>query len=73
MVKLPQVKSKQIERALLQLGFVARSGKGSHKVFKHEDGRRTVLPVHSRAVSIGTLRAILKQVDLSPNDFLEMI
>jgi len=48
MPKLPQIKPKKIEKVLLKLGFVSRSGKGSHTVFSHSDGRRTVVPVHNR-------------------------
>ena len=47
MPKLPQVKPRNIEKVLSKLGFVPRSGKGSHVVFKHPDGRRTVVPGHN--------------------------
>jgi len=73
MTKLPQVKPKRLEKVLLKLGFESRSGKGSHRVFKHPDGRRTVLPIHNRPVRTGTLRAILKQVDISLEEFLDML
>ena len=72
MSKFPQVKPRQIEKALTKLGFVPRSGKGSHVVFKHSDGRRTVVPVHNRPVRTGTLRAILKQADISTDEFLKL-
>ncbi len=73
MPKLPQVKPQKIEKILSKLGFVCRSGKGSHIVFKHSDGRRTVVPVHNQPVRTGTLRAILKQIDLPINDFLKLL
>ena len=73
MPKLPQVKPKTIKKVLIKLGFSSRSGKGSHMVFKHPDGRRTVIPMHNRPVRIGTLRAILKQVDLTTEEFLRLI
>jgi len=73
MPKLPQIKPKKVEKTLLKLGFVPRQGKGSHVVFKHSDGRRTVVPVHNRPVNTNTLRAILKQIDLSVEKFLKMI
>jgi predicted RNA binding protein YcfA (HicA-like mRNA interferase family) len=50
MPKLPQIKPKGIGKVLTKLGFVSRSGKGSHVVFKHQDGRRTVVPGHNRPV-----------------------
>lgn len=73
MTKLPPIKPRKIEKVLYKLGFTSRSGKGSHIVFKHFDGRRTVIPVHNRPVRTGTLRAILKQVDISTEDFLKLL
>lgn len=73
MSKLPQIKPRQIEKVLVKMGFVRRLGKGSHVVFKHSDGRRTVVPSHNRPVRIGTLRAILKQVDITTDEFLNLL
>jgi len=73
MTKLPQIKPRKIEKLLLKLGFISRTGKGSNVVFKHRDGRRTVIPVHNRPIRTGTLRAILKQIDLSIEEFLKLL
>ncbi|OGD57030.1 hypothetical protein A3I57_02310 [Candidatus Beckwithbacteria bacterium RIFCSPLOWO2_02_FULL_47_23] len=73
MPKLPQIKPKIIEKVLLKIGFIPRPGKGSHIVFKHADGRRTVVPVHNYPVRTGTLRAILKQIDLPVKEFLKLL
>jgi len=73
MPKLPQIKPKIIEKVLLKIGFIPRPGKGSHIVFKHADGRRTVVPVHNYPVRTGTLRAILKQIDLPFKEFLKLL
>ena len=73
MPKLPQVKPGNLEKVLIKLGFISRTGKGSHVVFRHTDGRRTVVPVHNRPVRTGTLRAILKQIDLPIDDFLMLL
>jgi len=73
MPKLPQIKPKKIEKVLLKIGFISRPGKGSHIVFKHVDGKRTVVPVHNYPVRTGTLRAILKQIDLPVKEFLKLI
>ena len=73
MTKLPQVKPRDIQRVLGRLGFDSRSGKGSHMVYKHADGRRTVVPGHRRPVRIGTLKAILRQIDISADEFLKLL
>lgn len=70
MPKLPQIRSRQIERVLIKLDFVPRPGKGSHVVFMHSDGRRTVVPGHRRPVRVGTLRAILDQAKITLEEFL---
>lgn len=73
MTKLPQIKPRKIEKLLRMLGFVPRPGKGSHIVYKHTDGRRTVVPSHKRPVRVGTLRAILKQIDITTEEFLKLL
>lgn len=73
MPKLPQIKPRDVEKVLLKKGFVGRTTKSSHVVFVHQDGRRTVVPVHNRPVSTGTLRAILRQSKISVDDFLKEI
>ncbi|MBU1085096.1 MAG: type II toxin-antitoxin system HicA family toxin [Candidatus Beckwithbacteria bacterium] len=73
MPKLPQIKPKKVEKVLLNLGFYPRKGKGSHTVYKHLDGRRTVVATHNRPIRTGTLRAILRQIDLPIKEFLKKI
>ena len=73
MTKLPEIKPKKIKKALKKIGFIPRPTKSSYVVFKHPDGRRTVIPVHNRPVRIGTLRAILKQIEIPAEEFLKLI
>lgn len=73
MPKLPSLRPKQIEKALIKSGFTPSKGKGSHVKFKHPDGRFTVVPGHNRPVRLGTLRAILRQSGLSLKEFLKLI
>lgn len=73
MPKLPAIKPKQIKKVLIKLKFTARPGKGSHTVFKYTDGRRTVISTHNKPVSIGVLKAILRQIKISTEEFLELL
>ena len=73
MPKLPQIKPKDLEKALIKLGFSPRPTKSGHVVFTQPDGRRTVVPAHSRPVATGTLRAIIRQIDISINEFLKLL
>lgn len=61
--------SKEIEAVLLKLGFVFKSQKGSHGKFKQSDGRIVVLPMNKKEIPIGTFRSILKQVNVSLQEF----
>lgn len=73
MPKLPQIKPRQIEKVLIAAGFTPRITKGSHVVFVHSDGRRTVVPAHNRPVRQGTLRAILRQTKITLEELLEFL
>lgn len=59
---------KELIKLLEGLGFVYQRSKGSHQLFKHPDGRRTIVPYHSKDLKTGTLLAILKQVGISKDD-----
>ena len=73
MANLPQIKPRQIEKVLIKSGFSPRPTKSSHVVFIHPDGRRTVVPGHNRPVRTGTLRAILRQAKITPEEFFKNI
>ena len=73
MPKLPQIKPRDVERVLLKLRFSARTTKSAHVVFTHQDGRRTVISGHNEPVRRGTLRAILRQIDITLEEFLGLL
>jgi predicted RNA binding protein YcfA (HicA-like mRNA interferase family) len=67
--KLPRPSGKDMVRFLERQGFVVLRIRGSHHFLQHGD-RRTSVPVHGNdPLKIGTLRAILRDIDLSPADF----
>jgi predicted RNA binding protein YcfA (HicA-like mRNA interferase family) len=73
MTRLPRLKGKEIIRTLERVGFEVARTRGSHAVLKHPDGRTTVVPLHSREiVGPGLLRAILRDVEMSVDDFLNL-
>ncbi|MBI2671717.1 type II toxin-antitoxin system HicA family toxin [Candidatus Woesearchaeota archaeon] len=70
MTKLILISGKKLCRILERLGFEKIFGKGSHIRFKHPDGRRTVVPVHSNEkLGVGLLNEILKQAKISREDY----
>lgn len=48
----------EAELLLLQAGFVPDGGEGSHKVYRHPDGRKMVLACHGKSV----LPVYIKQI-----------
>jgi predicted RNA binding protein YcfA (HicA-like mRNA interferase family) len=71
MSKLPLLSSIELCKVLNKLGFQEVRQKGSHKYFKHPDGRATVVPTHSnRDIGRGLLRKILRELELSTEEFL---
>ncbi|HUB24195.1 MAG TPA: type II toxin-antitoxin system HicA family toxin [Tepidisphaeraceae bacterium] len=58
-------------RFLEQQGFVVLRISGSHH-FMESGARRTTVPVHgNQSLKIGTLRSILRDIDISPADFIQ--
>jgi len=71
---LPMLKVRDIIRALKKLGFYEVRQKGSHICFKHADGRFTLVPQHgSEDIGRGLLRQILREVELTPEEFLKCL
>ena len=47
---------------------------GSHHFLRHSDGRTTVVPIHgNEIIGIGLFHKILKDCEISKDDFLELI
>ena len=68
------LKPRQVIAALQRLGFVEVRQRGSHKQFRHPDGRVTTVPDHKgRDISPGLLRQILDDIRVSGEDFLRII
>lgn len=75
MPKLPPVKDRQLIRVLKKLGFFEHPERGtSHLVFAHSDGRRTTVSRHpGKDIPRGTLRAILRDINISPEEFIKLL
>jgi len=64
---------RDIVQRLKRLGFeFHRHAAGSHEIWRNSTtGRFTTIPNHPGDMPEGTLRAILKQAGISPQDFLD--
>jgi predicted RNA binding protein YcfA (HicA-like mRNA interferase family) len=73
MSKLPQVSGPELVRALEKLGFSVRRQHGSHIIMRRDDPyAQTVVPNH-RQIDRGTLRAILRQIGITPEDLMSLL
>jgi len=74
MTRLPIVDFKTMEKVLLYLGFQAVRQKGSHIFYRHPDGRTTTVPNHpGRDLARPLVREILREIELSPEEFMEVL
>ena len=72
MSNIPVLKPQEVVSVLENLGFVEVRQKGSHKQFRHEDGRGTTVPFHKgRDISPRLLRQIASDIELSVEELLE--
>lgn len=60
---------KQVIQILERNGFALSRTRGSHNIFRHPDGRKTVVPLHNKDLPKGTLMAIIKQSGISRDEF----
>lgn len=71
-MKIPVLKPQEIVRLLAAKGFIEVRQRGSHKQFRHTDGRATTVPYHAgRDVAPVLLKQILKDVGLTIEEFLD--
>jgi len=71
MGKVPVLKPKEVISILMQLGFQEVRQRGSHKQFRHTDGRATTVPIHSgRDISPILLRQICKDIGLTVEELI---
>jgi predicted RNA binding protein YcfA (HicA-like mRNA interferase family) len=71
MGKLPILKPREVVILLESIGFTEVRQRGSHKQFRHSDGRCTTVPFHAgRDVSPILLRQIAKDVGLTVDELL---
>jgi predicted RNA binding protein YcfA (HicA-like mRNA interferase family) len=68
---IPVLPSREVIKLLRQHGFVEVRQKGSHKQFRHSDGRGTTVPVHQgRDISPVLLRRIADDIGLTLKQLL---
>ena len=71
MGNVPVLKPQEVIRILKVLGFEEVRQRGSHKQFRHPDGRATTVPFHKgRDIAPTLLRKIARDIGLTIEAFL---
>ena len=71
MGSLPVLKPRQVVALLEILGFAEVHQRGSHKQFRHPDGRSATVPFHAgRDISPSLIRKIAADVHLAADELL---
>ena len=75
MTKLPRVSGKEVLQALQRGGFHLSHMRGSHHYLRKPGATGlVVVAVHAkRTLPIGTLRSVLRQAGLSPEEFVALL
>ena len=71
MGNIPVLTAREVVRLLIGLGFMEVRKRGSHKQFRHLDGRGTTVPFHAgRDISPALLRKIAEDIGLTVSELL---
>jgi len=74
MSKLPSLTGKEVVSLLKKIGFIVERQRGSHVFLKHDDGRATVVPIHSgETIGPGLLSKILRDVEITKDELLKIL
>ncbi len=71
MGNVPVLKPREVIKILENLGFAEIRQRGSHKQFRHADGRATTVPFHKgRDIAPSLLRKIARDIGVTVDDLL---
>ncbi|MEK7129673.1 MAG: type II toxin-antitoxin system HicA family toxin [Patescibacteria group bacterium] len=75
MPKLPVISARKVIKVLKKKGYILDRIHGSHHVFSRESDQKSVsVPVHQgRDLGRGITLAILKDADISADEFLRLV
>lgn len=74
MTSSPSLTGKELLAALSKAGFTVLRVKGSHHFLHHQDGRSTVVPIHSgETIGPGLFAKILRDCELNREQFQKLL
>ena len=73
MSKLPVISGRRCVRALERAGFYLKRQTGSHLVLRRDEPFAQVVVPDRKVLDRGTLRAIIRQADLSVDELVSLL
>jgi predicted RNA binding protein YcfA (HicA-like mRNA interferase family) len=73
-MRVTPLKSKKFVKALKKLGFEEKRQTGSHLILYNPETKKTIpVPIHVKDLKVGLIRGVLREIEVSPEDFLKII
>jgi predicted RNA binding protein YcfA (HicA-like mRNA interferase family) len=73
MKKLPRISGRECVRALERLGFYFKRQEGSHVILRKDNPFAQVVVPDHKELDRGTLRAIIRQANVSVDEFINAL
>jgi predicted RNA binding protein YcfA (HicA-like mRNA interferase family) len=73
MSKLPSISGKECVKALQKIGFYLKRRESSHVILRRDAPFAQVVVPDHQALAKGTLRTILRDIDLSVEEFIKLL
>lgn len=73
-MKLPVIKPRQLIRVLEKIGCIEKRQTGSHRIFYYPAKQKIItVPIHANDLKKGLLRSIIKELNLSVEEFINLL
>jgi len=69
MSRLKIITAVQMCKLVENIGFMAIRQRGSHKFYRHSDGRTTTIPLHAGDLDRSLIRKILKDIEMTTDAY----
>lgn len=73
MPPLPRISGRECVAALAKIGFVLVRQRGSHMIIRRDAPRATITVPDHNELATGTLRAIIRQAELTVEEFRALL
>jgi predicted RNA binding protein YcfA (HicA-like mRNA interferase family) len=70
---LPRISGRECVKALSKIGFSLKRQEGSHMVLRRDNPFGQVVVPDHKELDRGTLRAIIRQANLSVDEFIKLL